>query len=244
LGQPGGAETEQAGRWEIRGNSETTPIGKADGARRRGDPETYCRHGRKMRNPGMLGNSSSATTVARSSGDTRGSAAGIAEGCEIRGNSKIHRRHQPEDPGLGDARELIEGETGGAEFRGHPRFRSRTRRRMRDARKLEDALPAQPEDAGTGDARGLIIGAPGGARIRGHPEIHHQIRRKDARLEETRRSIAGTAGKMQDSGTPGDSSSAQLEEHEPGQPGAAAPKALRMRDSRKLDDPSPARPKD
>jgi len=64
---------------------------------------------------------------------------------------------------------------------------------MRDARRLEPPSPVEPEDAGRGETQILIAGGIGGTEIRGAPEIHSTDPLKDARREETRRSIAGTA---------------------------------------------------
>jgi hypothetical protein len=96
--------------------------------------------------------------VARSFGDTRGFAAGPAEGCETRGNSKTHCRHSQrmQEPGMpGDSSSAHLEERGFGDTR---RFTARYAERMRDSRKLDDPSLAQPERC----------------RTRGHPGTHHR----------------------------------------------------------------------
>jgi hypothetical protein len=118
--------------------------------------------------------------------------------------AKLEER-APEIPG-----ESPPSEAGGCKSRGNPELHRRDRRKVQDSRKLEDspagaaegedagkpgASPeAQPEDAGFGETRNLI------RRRCWKSEELGETRRftwtappKDARFEETRRSIAGTA---------------------------------------------------
>jgi hypothetical protein len=121
------------------------------------------------------------------------------------------------------------GEAGGCKNRGNPGIHRRDRRKVQDSRKLEDspagaaegedagkpgASPeAQPEDAGFGETRNLI------RRRCWKSEELGETRRftwtappKDARFEETRRSIAGAAGRCRIRGNPEPHQEALLEE--------------------------------
>jgi hypothetical protein len=79
--------------------------------------------------------------------------------------------------GSGKLDNPLEGDAEGAKVRGNPEFHLRQSRKMQDAGK--------PEASSTGD--------PGGAETRGNPGIPQPVPLKDAKFEETRRSIAGTA---------------------------------------------------
>jgi hypothetical protein len=112
-------------------------------------------------------------------------------------------------------------------------------------------------ERGIGDTRKLTVGAAGRCRIRGDPETHQQAMLeerglggtrsftppgplKDAGLEETRRTIAGTAGRSRNRGDPGNHREAKLEAESWGNLELRRRQSRRMRDSRKLDEPSPA----
>jgi len=64
-----------------------------------------------------------------------------------------------------------------------------------------------PEDTGSGATWRLIVGDTGGAKQRGNSRLSQPAPPKDARIEATRRSIAGKAG-GEDKGQPEDSSEA------------------------------------
>jgi len=75
---------------------------------------------------------------------------------------------------------------------------------MRNSRQLEDPSPAEPEDAGCGVTRSHIGRRDRESGAKGRPKVPEPDELKDARIEATRNSIAGTALEMQDSGQPGD----------------------------------------
>jgi hypothetical protein len=112
-------------------------------------------------------------------------------------------------------------------------------------------------ERGIGDTRKLTVGAAGRCRIRGDPEAHRQAMLeerglvatrsftppgplKDAGLEETRGTIAGKAGRFRNRGDPGNDREAMLEAESQGNLEIRRRQSRRMRDSRKLEEPSPA----
>jgi len=74
---------------------------------------------------------------------------------------------------------------------------------MRNSRQLEDPSPAKPEDAVCGATRRSIGRRDRDSGAEGRPKVPEPDELKDARIEATRNSIAGTAFERQDSGKPG-----------------------------------------
>jgi hypothetical protein len=112
-------------------------------------------------------------------------------------------------------------------------------------------------ERGIGDTRKLTVGAAGRCSSRGDSETHRQamleerglgetrsftppVPLKDAGLEETRGTIAGAAGRSRNRGDPGNHREAMLEEERRGNPEIRRRQSRRMRDLRKLEEPSPA----
>jgi hypothetical protein len=78
-------------------------------------------------------------------GDPVNWSVGTAEGCEIRGDSKLHRR-QSRRAGRGATQSLFRGAAKGVRKRGNPELHNRQRGRMRKSGRLDDPLPAQRMD--------------------------------------------------------------------------------------------------
>jgi len=137
-----------------------------------------------------------------------------AEGCEVRGDSKLYRRRSREMQEPGRPGNSSTGATGGVKIRGDPGIYVQKRWRMRNSRRLEDPSPAESEDAARGATRSCIgrrdwksraarferrtsrrmrdsgqLEAPSRAqpqrcRIRGNPEKQLKAERVDAWSEE------------------------------------------------------------
>lgn len=88
-------------------------------------------------------------------GETPGQRARGAEGCEIRGNSKIHRRQgrKMRKPGKPGGR--IGRRDRRSDERGNLQVNSRKRQWTRETGQPETRSPAEPEDAGCGATRKL-----------------------------------------------------------------------------------------
>jgi hypothetical protein len=99
------------------------------------------------------------------------------------------------------------------------------------------------QDSGKpGDSSG---GAAGGVKIRGNPEIHLDGTAEGCEIRGNSKIHRRRSRKMQASGKPEDSSEALLEEWRFGATRRfISQHRRRMRDSRKLEDPSPAQPGD
>ncbi len=134
-----------------------------------------------------------------------------AEGWEIRGNPKIHRRQGRKMRKPGQPGDSSRGATGGPKPRGNLELRRWKRRRMRDSRQLEDPSPAEPEDAGCGAtcnyigrhdrksrAAGLRVqtGRAEGCENRGNSKLHRGHSLRDAGFGATRRPSARLNGLM------------------------------------------------
>jgi hypothetical protein len=78
---------------------------------------------------------------------------------------------------------------------------------VREPGRLGEQNQPVPEDTGAGATRSLIVGDTGGVKQRGNSRLSQPAPPKDARIEATRRSIAGKAG-GEDEGKPEDSSEA------------------------------------
>jgi len=129
---------------------------------------------RKVRDSGQPEERITAIPKDRETGQPVDRPVGTAEGCELRGNSKIDRRQsrrcrrkgqpwglyqrrgkRPEEPGrLGES---------GIWKRG----------RMRNSGQLEDPSPAQPKDEDTGQPEDSSPGAAKGCGVRGNPETQN-----------------------------------------------------------------------
>ena len=154
-----------------------------------------------------------------------------------------HHRTQPQMQDSGTPERRGDGTAGGCEIRGNPEIHRR-RRRREDSGKPGDSPLAQPEDARFGATRSSIAGIAGRCEIRGNSKIH-QPAPKERGFGATRRLTVGTAGRCRNRGRPEDSSpggtgGAKIR----GNPEIHRQSRRRMRDSRKLEDPSPAQPED
>jgi hypothetical protein len=145
----------------------------------------------------------------------------------VRGSPQLHREAKLEESRCGATRSFTP--QGNAEGR--------------DTRELARTSPAKPEDAGTGVTRGIIGRRNWKSEESGQPGDLYPEALKDGRFEATRRSIAGKAGRCGSRGNPGNASR--------GATGGAKPRGnlelhrwerRRMRNSRQLEDPSPAEP--
>jgi len=140
----------------------------------------------------------------RSCGATRGSRNRGAEGCEIRGNSNLHRRQgrkmrKPRrlgahrearrvDRSRGATWSFTAGSVEGCEIQGNLKIHRRQSLKM----------------PGCGATRSHIGRRNWKREAEGRPEVPAPVALKDAKFGATRRSIAGTALEMQDSGQPED----------------------------------------
>jgi hypothetical protein len=161
-GQPGDSTSARAGRSRIRGDPETdretalegedsgepgdsTP-GPTKDARFGGHRRSITGKSRKTSDRGNSKARWEAALVQRICGATRVSKASSAEGCESRGNSKLHRRHglkmqeagrpaatseaQHEERRRGDARGFTSGSVAGSHFEATRRKRPEAERTM------------------------------------------------------------------------------------------------------------------
>jgi len=146
----------------------------------------------------------------RRSGATRRFTTGIAGRCGKRGNPNSH---QPASRGkrsfgatrgfnLGKAgRSRIRGDPGGlierrhwrAKIRGNPEIRRQRRRMMRDSVRTGDPSPAKAGRRAFGATRQLVGKQYWCSEYAGRPGFLKPVLLKDARVEATRNSIAGTA---------------------------------------------------
>jgi len=91
------------------------------GSRIRGNPKTRKRHNRKMREPGKLGDASTAKPKERRIGATRGSATGDAERGEDSGQPEDSTPGKLEGAKSGATRRLTLGRAGRSRNRGDPK---------------------------------------------------------------------------------------------------------------------------
>lgn len=160
-GNPANPTEGKSGRCRCRGNSGRPPDGAGRSAKR-----------------GDLQSRLSAIPKDRKRGQPHGRPVGTAEGCEVRGDSKLHRRQKPEMQDEGKPEAGIRGEARGREESGKPGAAQNQRRgNERDSGRLEDQSPAQPKDD---DARQLADSSPKRPKDagRGNLRTHCWLNRK------------------------------------------------------------------
>jgi len=131
---------------------------------------------------GQLAIGSSAIPKDRNSGQPEGRSLGTAEGCEIRGNSKLHRRPSRRYGTRGNPSSVSEGTAGGREETGQP---------------AESPKPVALEDAKFGATRRSIAGT---AKGRGSGATRGIVARRGQRVRGTGQPGDARLAKPQDAG--------------------------------------------
>jgi len=131
---------------------------------------------------GQLAKGSSAIPKDRNSGRPEGRSLGTAEGCEIRGNSKLHRRPSRRYGTRGNPSSVSEGTAGGREETGQP---------------AESPKPVALEDAKFGATRRSIAGT---AKGRGSGATRGIVARRGQRVRGTGQPGDARLAKPQDAG--------------------------------------------
>lgn len=151
--------------------------GAARGAKIRGDLEIHRWHRRKV----------------REAGKPEQPPFGEPRKTKLRGNPGIQPRQEPEDRESGATRRLIERRHWMAKIRGNPEIRRQGRRRMRDSVATGDPSPAKAGRRVIGATRKPVGKQHWYSEYAGRPGFLKPVLLKDARVEATRSSIAGTA---------------------------------------------------
>jgi hypothetical protein len=161
----------------IRGDSNLHTASAARGAKIRGDLEIHRWHRRKV----------------REAGKPEQPPASEPRKTKLRGNPGIQPRQEPEDRESGAIRRLIERRHWRAKIRGNPEIRRQGRRRMRDSVATGDPSPAKAGRRVIGATRKPVGKQHWYSEYAGRPGFLKPVLLKDARVEATRSSIAGTA---------------------------------------------------
>jgi hypothetical protein len=169
---------------------------------------------------------------------------GLAEDAKFEENREVII-NPAVDAGFGATRRRRDGRAGGCGNRGNsgnhqpaPRERG-----FGETWKLKPA--AKPEGAGGEETRSHTGRRSWTSDADGQPEASAPAAPKDVKFEVTRGSVAGKAGRCRNRGNSGTHRQAQSEERSFGGNSRFQRRVCRrMRDSRRLDDPSPARPED
>jgi len=160
-----------------RGDSKLHTAGAARGAKIRGDPEIHHWHRRKV----------------REAGKPEQPPAGEPRKTKLRGNPGIQpwQSRKIENPGRPGG--LIERRHWRAKIRGNPEIRRQGRRMMRDSVRTGNPSPAKAGRRAFGATRQLVGKQYWYSEYAGRPGFLKPVLLKDARVEATRNSIAGTA---------------------------------------------------
>ena len=131
--------------------------------------------------------------MVREAGKPEQPPAGEPRKTKLRGNPGIQPRQEPEDRESGAIRRLIERRHWRAKIRGNPEIRRQGRRRMRDSVATGDPSPAKAGRRVIGATRKPVGKQHWYSEYAGRPGFLKPVLLKDARVEATRSSIAGTA---------------------------------------------------
>lgn len=200
-GDPGNREAD-ATEDQRPGATRSLITGSAEGCGIRGNSKLHSRRSQRSEDSGRPGNSPLASPEGAGSGETRTATSRRAEENEASGQPGDSTSAKPEDAGSGATRKLIERRHWRAKIRGNPEIRRQGRRMMRDSVATGDPSPAEAGRRVIGATREPVGKQYWYSEYAGRPGFLKPVLLKDARVEATRNSIAGTACRCRKRGDP------------------------------------------